>query len=134
MTLAPQPLTSTAELEMVLARSFTRPVVIFKHSSTCGRSAMAEEEISQLVAGTPVEADVFTVHVQAHRQVSNAIADALHVRHESPQVLLISQGTAVWHGSHLRVTERAIRQALQQLESARSDRAAPAAARSTDGG
>jgi len=35
------------------------------------------------------------------------------VRHESPQVLLIRDGLAVWHGSHWEITEQALDQAAE---------------------
>jgi len=69
MTPMPRPLTSLTELEVALAHSFTRPILIFKHSSTCGVSAMASAEIAELLAGGPLRADVYLVHLQVHRRV-----------------------------------------------------------------
>ena len=36
----------------------------------------------------------------AHRDISNAIADQFGVRHESPQLILIKDGKAVYNVSH----------------------------------
>jgi bacillithiol system protein YtxJ len=110
-------LTTLAELDTALAGSASRPILIFKHSTTCGPSAMALEEIEEIEAlvsedGLPV--DLFIVTVQAARAVSNEIENRLRVRHESPQVLLISNGQVVWRASHFRVTASAITIALRQ--------------------
>lgn len=114
-----QPLDSLDGLSVVLARSFTRPILIFKHSSRCGTSAMASEELDELVAGLPDGADVYVIHVQSSREVSDAAARSLAVRHESPQVLLVKNGVVRWSASHFRVTAEAIRRALEALESDR---------------
>ena len=107
------PLSTTDDLDAALAASAARPVLIFKHSATCGTSAMAAEEIGDLVAGAPLEADVYLLRIQAARAVSDEIARRLRVRHESPQVLLIQGGQVVWSASHFRVTAAAVLAALE---------------------
>jgi len=110
-------LKTVADLDVALAGTATRPILVFKHSATCGPSAMALEEIDEIEAlveedGLPV--DLFIVTVQAARAVSNEIEARLRVRHESPQVLLISNGQVIWRASHFRVTASAITAALRQ--------------------
>ena len=109
-----QPLSTLDDLDAAIARSAHRPVVIFKHSPTCGTSAQAHESILELLAGQPPEADWFVVSVRANREVSTAIANRFGVRHESPQVLILNAGTVVWHASHFRVTGPALREALSR--------------------
>ncbi|HEX5069763.1 MAG TPA: bacillithiol system redox-active protein YtxJ [Vicinamibacterales bacterium] len=104
-------LRSPADLDEAIARSHEQPVVIFKHSATCGTSAMAHEEIEAFVDGAPW-ADVFVVSVHGGRAVSNEIAARFGVRHESPQALVIKNGELVWHASHFRVTSSAVAAAL----------------------
>jgi bacillithiol system protein YtxJ len=110
-------LKTAEDLDRLIEASSTEPVIIYKHSLTCGTSAMAFEEIRDLVAGSPISARVGIVMVQPARAVSNAIASRLGVRHESPQVLLLQGGQVVWQASHFRVTADAIRDALQRLAS-----------------
>ena len=106
------PLAAIPEFDAALDRSKTRPILIFKHSLTCGTSAYAFEEIQALLAQPSLAVDVYLVDVRAHRAVSNAIAARLHVRHESPQVLLIADGTVRWQATHFRVTADAIAAAI----------------------
>src|SRR5262245_37063807 len=107
------PLNTIADLDAALARSSETPVLLFKHSTTCGLSAMAAQEVADLLSGAAVDADVFVVDVRGRRNVSNAIAERLKVRHESPQVLLVQNGIVRWHRSHASVTAEAIARALQ---------------------
>ena len=53
------------------------------------------------------------VTVQTHRAVSNAVAQKLGVRHETPQALLIRDGKVVWSASHFRVTAAAVEDAIR---------------------
>lgn len=89
--------------------SSSHPVVIFKHSSMCPTSARANGEMQSLA-----EADVpvYRVVVQEARDVSDTIAEDLDIRHETPQVIVLSQGTTVFDTSHHRVRADAVRDAL----------------------
>ncbi len=107
------PLTTIDELDAALAASSTRPIVIFKHSATCGTSALAAEEIDDLLAHGALPADIYLVRIQGARAVSNEIERRLRVRHESPQVLLIRDGQVMWSATHYRVTAAAILAALE---------------------
>jgi bacillithiol system protein YtxJ len=104
------------DLESALAASSIRPLVVLKHSLTCGTSARAHAEVQRLLAdGGALGADLAVVHVQTARPVSDAIARQCAVQHESPQVLLLWNGRAAWHASHHRITARAIRAAVRQI-------------------
>src|SRR4249920_1725452 len=111
-----QLLETPADLDAALAKSHDHPIVIFKHSATCGTSAMAHEEIEAFVAGAPW-AEVFVVSVRGAADVSKEIARRFGIRHESPQALVVDRGQVTWHASHFRVTGDAVAAAL--------DRAAP---------
>lgn len=113
-----RPLDSIEALDAALATSAMRPAVIFKHSLACGTSAMAMEEIQDLLDGSAFDADVYLVRVQLAREVSGAVEARLGVRHESPQVLVIVDGRVVWHASHFRVSAAALRAAVRHHSSA----------------
>jgi len=102
-------------LNELLAGTALRPALIFKHSLSCGTSAMAMEEMTDLVAAGPLEVEFVLVRVQAARAVSEAIATRLKVRHESPQVLLIRNEQVIWSATHWNVTAAAVRAALGRL-------------------
>jgi bacillithiol system protein YtxJ len=108
------PLHGIDELEQLLSASQTRPLLLFKHSYTCGISAEALDELlSHLDRGNQDSAQYALVTVQTHRDVSNAVASRLGVRHETPQALVIRDGQVVWAASHFRVTADAMLAALK---------------------
>lgn len=109
-------LASLDELDRAVESSSDCPVLVFKHSPTCGVSAEAFDEIAALLA-EPQPAPVYLVHVIESRQVSNAIAERFGVRHQSPQVLLMSHRQVRWTASHFHVTAEKIRRAVEGLPS-----------------
>jgi bacillithiol system protein YtxJ len=107
-------LTTLEDLDAAVAASEGRPLLLFKHSLTCGASAHAREEVEAFLSAPAPPADAWVVHVQTGRAISSAIADRFGIRHESPQVLLISKGKVVWHASHYGITRREIAAAVER--------------------
>jgi bacillithiol system protein YtxJ len=103
------------ELDRALMESRHRPLVLFKHSYSCGVSAEALDELLAHLAEQQGNARYAMVTVQTHRDVSNAIAAKLGVRHETPQALLVQDGRVVWSASHFRVNADALAKALAQV-------------------
>ena len=105
------------QLDRLLSESHTRPLLLFKHSFSCGVSAEALDELidhlnADIVAAGVPDPRYAIVTVQTHRDVSNAVSMKLGVRHETPQALLIRDGRVIWSASHFRVTAEAMKQAL----------------------
>jgi bacillithiol system protein YtxJ len=100
------------DFEALLTASAETPVLLYKHSLTCGTSACALDELTDLLNRNAPEARYAMVTVQQHREISNAIAARLGVRHETPQALLIRNGRVVWAASHFRLTAAAIEAAI----------------------
>jgi bacillithiol system protein YtxJ len=103
------------DFETLLAQSTDRPLLLFKHSYTCGTSAEALDELIDHLNDKALDARYAIVTVQTHRDVSNAISKRLGVRHETPQALLIQDGRVVWSASHFRVTGDAVERAISAL-------------------
>jgi bacillithiol system protein YtxJ len=105
-------LKSPDQLEALRAESKNLPVIIFKHSTRCSISQTAlnrlernwKEEEMALVK--PYYLDLLS-----YREISNSIADLFEVEHESPQVLVLKNGKAVFHKSHLDIDFASIRHA-----------------------
>jgi len=99
------------DLEPLLERSQKRPVVLFKHSTQCSRSAVAHHEFESFVSRNP---DVLCgiVLVIEDRELSDAMEERFGIQHESPQAIVLSFGKPVWHASHFRVTAQALETAL----------------------
>jgi bacillithiol system protein YtxJ len=110
------------ELDRVLAESRQRPLLLFKHSYSCGVSAEALDELLAHLGGGRTGARYAMVTVQTHRDVSNAIAHKLGVRHETPQALLVHDGAVVWSASHFRVNATELAKALDGVAPAPAPR------------
>ena len=95
-------------LEGLSARSNEAPVVIFKHSTTCGISSFAYGEMAR------VQGVVALVEVQSAPEVSREIEVRTGIEHESPQVIILRNGKAVWHASHSRIKAAAVEQAARE--------------------
>ena len=100
------PVGDAGQLEQLFARSHGEPVLLFKHSTTCPISAAAYQQMSR------VEGEVALVVVQKARDLSREIEARTGVRHESPQALILRDGSVVWSASHWNVTADSVARAL----------------------
>jgi bacillithiol system protein YtxJ len=96
-------------LDKLITDSNDKPVVIFKHSNACGISSAAYREMEKLAA--PVN----LLEVQSARDVSRELADMTGIRHETPQVIVLKDGKAVWNASHFDVKAGAVLKAVESL-------------------
>jgi bacillithiol system protein YtxJ len=101
------------ELDRLIADSQGQPVLLFKHSYTCGVSAEALDELITHLNDEVSDVRYAMVTVQTHREVSNAVSARLGVRHETPQALLVKEGRVVWAASHFRVNAQELTKALR---------------------
>jgi len=92
----------------LISASKLRPVVVFKHSLTCGVSDAAYREL------TAFGGEVALVEVQTSREVSREIEKRTGVTHESPQVILLRNGEVVWTASHFAVKADAVAAAVAE--------------------
>ena len=85
-------------LTKLIEASSTEPVVLFKHSNSCGISADLYEQMSA------VNGVINLVTVQISRNISNEIESRLGIRHASPQAFVIKDGKAVYSASHYAIS------------------------------
>jgi bacillithiol system protein YtxJ len=102
------------DLEELLERSHKDPVVIFKHSTQCSRSAAAYEEYETFVAANP-DTSCGTILVIEDRELSDDLEDRFGIRHESPQAIVVFNESPIWHANHFKVTARALEEAVASV-------------------
>src|SRR6266404_4851380 len=100
------------DLEQLLERSTTEPILIFKHSTQCSISAQAYEEFTDFAEAVR-SLSCGVVLVIENRELSNEIAGRFGVRHQSPQALLIKDRQVVWNASHWSITSDSLNDALR---------------------
>ncbi|GAB7388899.1 bacillithiol system redox-active protein YtxJ [Bacillaceae bacterium] len=105
-------LTTLEQLDEFLDGGETK--LLFKHSITCPISAEAYDHFLAF-AREHGEYEYGLVKVQEARPVSNAIAERLAIKHESPQIFLLEGNEVVWHASHWDITKDAIEKATGRL-------------------
>jgi thioredoxin 1 len=101
---------SIENLENLFAASHQAPVILFKHSTTCGISAGVLREVAA------VDGDIHMIVLQTHRPLSNAIAERTGVRHESPQAIVIRNGVPVYSASHYDIEPGELQSYLAQID------------------
>jgi monothiol bacilliredoxin len=109
-----KPLADLAELDAAIAESCRRPVLLFKHSRTCGISHEALDELQTHLLRNGSAAAYRMIVVQSHRVISDEAAVRLGVRHETPQAILLRDGRPVWKASHFRITAEQLDAALRE--------------------
>ena len=93
------PLTNLGQLNEIIHEYTSTPVIIFKHSTRCSVSRMAlkqfENEFDLQSKVTPYFLDLLE-----NRDISSEIALRFGVVHQSPQLILIKDGKAIYNASH----------------------------------
>ena len=96
-----------ATLENLLTDSKQKPIIVFKHSNACPISSRAYRELEKF------DGQVNILEVQSAREVSRELANLTGIRHETPQVIVLRDGKAVWNASHFDVTANDVAKAIE---------------------
>jgi len=105
-------LDSEEQLAEIKAKSATTPQVIFKHSTSCSISAMALNRLER--ASVPGTIDFYLLDLLRYRSISNKVAEEFDVHHQSPQVIVIKNGEAIYDESHMGISaDEIVEQASQ---------------------
>ena len=104
-----RPLTDFGQLNEIIDLSTEKPVLIFKHSTRCSISRMVlkqfENEFDLQDKVIP-----YFIDLLEFRNVSNEIAIRFGVTHQSPQIILVKDGKAVYNASHESIDIRKLTQ------------------------
>ncbi len=98
-------LTTLGQLDRIDELSKQKPVLIFKHSTTCpiSKGALARLEKDWTAADDAGHMAYF-LDLWAHRDLSDAVETRYGIQHESPQVLVIRNGACSHTTSHRKIT------------------------------
>jgi bacillithiol system protein YtxJ len=105
-----------AQVESILATSQNKPALIFKHSTRCSISAKALAGFEKDWKMNDGACDLYFVDLLTFRSVSNKIAERRGVAHQSPQVIIIHKGQAVYSRSHQAISAKEIRKFILKLD------------------
>lgn len=107
-------LTTANQLENIQAESQSQPVIIFKHSTRCSISKATLDRLERKwnKEELPLVKPYF-LDLLSYREISNRIAETFQIEHESPQVLIIYNGKAVYDKSHFEIDFASIKNAVK---------------------
>lgn len=90
----------TTHLQDILEHSTTEPVIVFKYSNSCGSSSRLKNDLLEKINTEQLSKPIYIVTVQTHRALSNKISEWFNIKHESPQIFLISHGKILYTAHH----------------------------------
>jgi bacillithiol system protein YtxJ len=103
------------DIDDIIRLSALRPQVIFKHSTRCSISSVAKRRLEHAVPSG--EIDFHFLDIIALRDISNQVGKVFEVWHESPQVLLITDGECTYDESHMGINmDDILQQALPKIK------------------
>ena len=99
-------LNSKNQLETIKASSYGKPIIIFKHSTRCGISSMVLKRFISKVSQELLDKFYFYyLDLLSYRDLSNEVADSFNVLHQSPQILVIKDGSCTFNASHYDISQ-----------------------------
>ena len=102
------------QLQQLIEASHIKPQAIFKHSTRCSISLMAQSRLER--SGLPEQIQFHYLDLLQYREISNKIAEPFSVYHQSPQVLLIKNGECIYEETHSAISmEEIIEQAIREV-------------------
>jgi bacillithiol system protein YtxJ len=111
------PIDSEDHLLGLRALSETKPLLIFKHSTRCGISSTALNRLEREWKDEASPIQTYMLDLLKHRDLSQGIAQLFAVEHQSPQVILIHHGKAIYSSSHLDIRYRDVMKAVEGVTS-----------------
>ncbi|WP_374443343.1 bacillithiol system redox-active protein YtxJ [Epilithonimonas sp.] len=91
---------SQKDLDSVIEKSFQGKVLIFKHSTRCFISKTMLRSFEKQMQNSDKNMGYYFLDLLAHRAISNEIESRFDVVHQSPQLIVLENGKAVYNASH----------------------------------
>ncbi len=73
---------------------------IFKHSTRCSISSMVKSRVESTWNPEIHNFPIYYLDLLGFRELSNFVADTFNIKHESPQLIIVKDGKAIYNASH----------------------------------
>lgn len=93
-------LNDISQIDEMKEQSKSNTVLVYKHSTRCGISRMVIKQLENLFTEEHKSFKVYYLDLLNFRDISNKLAEVFEVVHQSPQVLVVKNGTCVFNTSH----------------------------------
>ncbi len=107
-----QQLISVDQITDLLDQSHEQTVFIFKHSTRCIISSMVLRDLESCADQLSEKGSWQFLDLIAYRECSNQVADQFGVVHQSPQMIVLKNGSVIWEASHQSISAETILAAL----------------------
>ena len=95
-------LTDVSQIETIKLESENQAILVYKHSTRCSISATALSRLERSWKSEKIKP--YFLDLLSYGDISQKIAEAFKVEHQSPQVLLIKNGQSIYDASHLAIS------------------------------
>ena len=103
------------QLEEIQEQSKSTPVLIYKHSTRCPTSRLVLDKLERRWEQDAMQQmRTYYLDLLSYREVSNKIEEIFDVVHQSPQVLIIKDGKAVYDSSHYEIEYERIKENMER--------------------
>ena len=93
-------LESMEDLDHAEQQSNEKVVVLFKHSTRCSISRFVLKSFENTYAIPADKMEIYFLDLIEYRPISNEIAERFGVTHQSPQLIVLKEGKAIYDASH----------------------------------
>ncbi|AZI40142.1 bacillithiol system redox-active protein YtxJ [Epilithonimonas vandammei] len=91
---------SQKDLDAAIEKSSQQKVLIFKHSTRCFISKTVLRSFEKQMQESDKNFGYYFLDLLAYRSISNEIESRFEVVHQSPQLIVLENGKAIYNASH----------------------------------
>ncbi len=103
------------QLNWIIKASRKRPQLIYKHSTRCHTCTDILDELNRDFNALEDQAAMIYLDLLQFRDVSTEIATHFGISHQSPQLILLYKGKAVFHAEHWDIKPEEIQVRLKKI-------------------
>jgi bacillithiol system protein YtxJ len=103
-------LVSIEDLNAAEQVSHEKTVLLFKHSTRCSISRFVVKQFENTFDISEDTMEIYFLDLIEYRSISNEIASRFGVVHQSPQMIVLKNGKAVYDASHESIDAKSLEQ------------------------
>lgn len=90
------------QLDEIDRESIDKTILIFKYSTQCPTSRVVFDRLQRNWKDDEMYSVIpYFLDLIRYRELSNKVANTYGIRHESPQVIVLQEGKAIYNESHM---------------------------------
>lgn len=105
---------NSLDIDQLMEESKKTPILLFKHSTTCGISAASKAGLEENYEKYLNNTYFYYIDLLKYRKLSDKVAEELGVLHQSPQIILLMNGEVKFHTSHQGINSELIESKIKE--------------------